>query len=631
MESAVVEALRSAFEVLPREELRAELAFGDRLSRAAALAHGAGRLANTDLPLVLKAVDEQDELINRCALQALSQFGDDAAIERLLTVARGGPAELRSVAVASLAGSRFPAAHEALSGYLAEATPEARLTIIGILAQYPRPVWSELIFADAHAEDAELRLAAVRALVQVGHSQLFDVLAEALQSEDAPLRDEAFARLVDRTDSKSEQLATEYALKLLAESPPSNPVISILSRTRDPRAIPLLLKHLDAATENRQQLINLVATVGGHDVVPELVARYAKYEDQDRAATLESLRQLGAAEARPLALEALTSKQPAVMAVAANLLASDPEEESTALLAAALEHTEDAYAASSICNALAAIGNAEARQALVKARDSQDGNKRSYALSALQRIKFSSMAWHYTSQAQEPMRVANEHLAAHRKALDDSNAELAEQEQKLATAEFEKAGEWLELALSFDPEFAEAYSRRGHIRLIQEKLDEAKADFQKAVELDDYDSIGVTGLAIIEALQGNYAKAVADIEAAKGRFVDDAMFEYNAACVYGRALQAVAKDDESDERNAAMQQYREAGIAHLKRSMELGFSDLDHVRNDPDLEAFHDQPAFQELMNAAPQTEEEKKAGANAPALQAVPAQVQEIQIQVEF
>jgi hypothetical protein len=113
--------------------------------------------------------------------------------------------------------------------------------------------------------------------------------------------------------------------------------------------------------------------------------------------------------------------------------------------------------------------------------------------------------------------------------------------------------------------------------------------------------------------------------------VDDAMFEYNAACVYGRALQAVAKDDESDERNAAMQQYREAGIAHLKRSMELGFSDLDHVRNDPDLEAFHDQPAFQELMNAAPQTEEEKKAGANAPALQAVPAQVQEIQIQVEF
>jgi tetratricopeptide (TPR) repeat protein len=421
-------------------------------------------------------------------------------------------------------------------------------------------------------------------------------------------------------------------LQLLEQEPPSNTVISILSRTRDRRAIPPLLKHLDAATENRQQLINLVATVGGQDVVPELVARYAKYEDQDRAATLESLRQLGAEEARPLALEALTSKQPAVTAVAANLLASDPEEESTALLAAALEQTEDAYAASSICNALAAIGNAEARAALIKARDSQDANKRSYALSALQRIKFSSMAWQYTSQAQEPMRIAGEHLAARHKALDENNAELAEQEQTLATAEFEKAEEWLQLALSFDPEFAEAYSRRGHIRLIQEKLDEARADFQRAVELDDYDAIGITGLAIIDAMQGDHARAVADIEAARVRFVDDAMFEYNAACVYGRALEAAAKDDESDERDAAIQQYREAGMAHLQRSFELGFSDRDHVRNDPDLEAFHDEPAFQELINAAPQTEEEQKAGANgAPALKAVPAQVQEIQILEDF
>ncbi len=607
-ESAAIAALRSAFEVLPREDLKAEIVFGHRLSRAAALAHGAERLSQDDLPLVLKASQSEDELIRDSAMRALSQFGQPAAVERLVAAARSGPPEVTAVAVGSLAGSRFPVAHAALSEYLEEASPETRLAIIDVLAQHPRPIWSDLIFRDASASDPALRLAAVRALVRIGHPQLFGVLAEALQSEDAALRDEAFARLVDRTDPKSESLATEHALKLLADGPPSGPTTSILSRTRDPRAVPLILQHLDAAEENRPVLINLLATVGGADVAPELISRYEEYGDQERAAVLEALRQMGVEEARPLALAALTSKQPAVTAVAANLLASDPAEESVQLLAAALEQTEDAYAASSICNALSAIGNAEAQAALIKARESKDNNKRNYAISALQRIKFSSPAWQYTSQAQGPMSAASDYMAKSEEFRAAGDEEQAKQQALLAAAEYEKAEEWLKLALSFDPDFAEAYSRRGHMRLTQDKLDEARDDFEHAIKLDEYDAIGITGLAIIDAMQGDHAKAVAAIESAKTRFVDDLMFEYNSACVYGRALQAVQKEDESNARTEAIESYREAGLAHLERAIELGFSDLNHVRNDPDLEGFHEAERFQELLNSLPEQDEADKA-----------------------
>ena len=626
-ESAAIAALRSAFEGRPREELRKEAVCGHRLSRAAALAHGAARLTQDDLPLILKASREDDELIRNAALQALSQFGEAAAVERLLEAAETGSPEVRAVAVASLAGSRFPAGHQALRGYLETATPEVRLSVIDVLARYPRPIWSDFIYKDAYAADPALRLAAVRGLVRIGHPQLFQVLSEALASDEAALREEAFARLVERTDPKSESLATEYALKLLVDAPPAGSVMSILGRTRDPRAIPLLLKHLDAAKDNRPALISLLATVGGTEIAPELIARYRDYVDQERAAVLEALRQLGVSEARPLALEALMSKQPAVTAVAANLLASDPSEESVQLLAAALEQTEDAYAASAICNALSAVGNADARAALIKARESKDGNKRSYAINALQRIKFSSPAWQYTNQAQEPMRAA----AAHRTQAEELRAagedEQAEQQALLAKEEFEKAEEWLKLALSFDPDFAEAYSKRGHMRLTQEQLDESRSDFERAVQLDEFDVIGVTGLAIVDAMQGNHAAAVKAIESARERFVDDMMFEYNSACVYGRALLAAQGEDESEERTAALEQYRQAGLERLQRSLELGFSDRDHLRRDPDLEAFRETPEYQEMLNSTPETE---NAEAQKLQLQAKPA-IRQIQIQAGF
>ena len=85
---AVRAALKSAIEVLPREELLAEIETGHPLTRVAALADGGSRLAVEDLPLVLKYADDADPRMQLAALAALRHFGEKPAIEKLLEYAR---------------------------------------------------------------------------------------------------------------------------------------------------------------------------------------------------------------------------------------------------------------------------------------------------------------------------------------------------------------------------------------------------------------------------------------------------------------------------------------------------------------------------------------------------------------
>ena len=65
---AVRAALKTAVEILPHEELLAEIGSGHPLTRLAALADGGGRLAVEDLPLVLKYADGNDPRMNKIAL-----------------------------------------------------------------------------------------------------------------------------------------------------------------------------------------------------------------------------------------------------------------------------------------------------------------------------------------------------------------------------------------------------------------------------------------------------------------------------------------------------------------------------------------------------------------------------------
>lgn len=565
-QEAVAAALKSAYEILPRDELLQEIQEGHVLTRAAALAHGGGRLGPERLPLILQYADDSDPKLQLAALEALSHFGEPDAIGKLLHYARKNVEPLASQAIESLAGSRYTAAHEALLELLKNEQPAVKKSIVQVLAKYPRPIWSETIYEYVHDSRAGLNIEALRALVRVGHPKLVDVLEEGLQSKDQTLRTQSFAVLATRTDERSEQLAMDYALESLKSSPPDGQMVALLSRTKDPRAVPLLMKHLEKASE-KATIINLLAQIGDQSLAEVFLRKYPSLQTHEKAAVLNGLRQLHSPKFRELAGQALLTNDSQLISTAAQGLQNDGSPEAVKLLTTSLEKATTPSAWSYLCNALGQIGTAEARTALLKARESGDQNKRNYAVSALQNLRVRSPGYQYINQAEAEMR-------------DKHYAEAREQ---------------YEMALQLDPNLPEAYVGRGNVLLKDEKFAEAGQDFAKAVELDPYNSMAITGHALCLVMGGKSDDGLQVVEKSRERFKTDMLFRYNAACVYGRAAEQTAKNSEDADRAEKVRRYQQTALDDLRQSVKLGFQDFALMKDDPDLSSLRDLPEYRKL------------------------------------
>ncbi|MGH7127035.1 MAG: HEAT repeat domain-containing protein, partial [Planctomycetaceae bacterium] len=272
---AVSAALRSAYEILPRDELVREIESGHPLTQAAALSGGGGRLPSDKLPLLLSFAEHDDPRLQAAAIEALRHFGEPAAIDTLVRFAMKGKEPLASAAIESLAASRYSVAHEALTEILHNEPAASKKKIVSVLARYPRPVWSEIVYEYATDPNSGMGLDALRALGAIGHPKLFDVLKSSLESNDEAIRNEAFGMLVKRADAESEELAMQFTLEHLKTKPPTPEMHTLLSRTRDPRAVPLLVKQFEEADENqRARLIGLLAQVGDESVAALFVEKY---------------------------------------------------------------------------------------------------------------------------------------------------------------------------------------------------------------------------------------------------------------------------------------------------------------------------------------------------------------------
>ncbi len=96
-------------------------------------------------------------------------------------------------------------------------------------------------------------------------------------------------------------------------------------------------------------------------------------------------------------------------------------------------------------------------------------------------------------------------------------------------------------AIEIDPELAEAYSGRGHAQLQKKNIAEAHKDFAKAVKLESFSSEAITGLGICLVQEGNLDGGIQLIEKSRDSMNEDYIYTYNAACVYGRALERAAQ------------------------------------------------------------------------------------------
>jgi tetratricopeptide (TPR) repeat protein len=581
---AVRAALKSAVEVLPREELLAEIETGHPLTRVAALADGGSRLAVEDLPLVLKYADDADPRMQLAALAALRHFGEKPAIEKLLEFARRNSEPTASLAIESLAASRYAVAHQALLDILKNEHPASRRLIVRVLAKYPRPLWSDTIYSFVTDSQPEVAVEALRALVQTGHPQLMVVLKDALARGPGPVRDEAFQLLASRSDRQSEELALQYTLQTLKSGPPTPAMYSLLNRTKDPRAVPLLLAELDRGSGNRVQIINTLAQIGDQGVADALAAKYPAFADRDKTAALNAMQTLKSPLFRKYAGEALFKNDTSLVSAAVIGLQNDGSPQAVGLLVGALEASTNATVWSYITNALGNLGTREAKAALNKALEADNVAKRNMAIAALRTLNQRSPGYPYCMQARQ---------SAQSERWDEAISRYGS-------------------AIEIDPELAEAYSGRGHALLQKKKIAEARKDFAKAIKLESFSSEAVTGLGICLVQEGQLDEGIKIVEKSRERMSEDFIYTYNAACVYGRALEQVLKQPSSPDRDKQAAAFREKSMADLRRSVKLGFPDLDWMKKDSDLDSLHDAPEFKKLVSQDPSSEENRQAPDNS-------------------
>jgi hypothetical protein len=87
---------------------------------------------------------------------------------------------------------------------------------------------------------------------------------------------------------------------------------------------------------------------------------------------------------------------------------------------------------------------------------------------------------------------------------------------------------------------------------------------------------------------------------------EDYIYTYNAACVYGRALERLLKQPHTPERDQEVDRYRAKSIADLRRSIKLGFPDLDWMKKDSDLDSLHDVPEFKKIVSQDTSSDESR-------------------------
>ena len=468
--AALVSALQTAYAKLPTAELLDGLQSGDPILQAAALRGGADRLPESQLPILLKLTESEKESLQQSAIAALASHGNEQAIAKLREIVTDANHPHRVTAIEALVVSRFASAQQTLKLLLATGDEETQRAIVDVLAQYPAPIWSEAIYQFAQKFNTEVGRSALRALAQLGHPELGTLLRKALHEGNEKTQPIALELLASsQTDGNSEQLVLEFLLGQLKESKLDSRMTQILSRTKDRRAIPLLIKYIDEKESNRQNAIQVLGQIGDREVARQIADRFSKFDDNEKQIALGSLQRLQSDQLLDCVAVVLeNAKGRSLYRTACDILRKDGTHRAVTLLAGALEQNDIEELWEPASQALWQHGSRMARSALEKAARSDQEKKRTTATRALQYLRDRSPAYQYIRQAQ--------HYITQKK-YDEAVAQYA-------------------IALAIDEDLVDGYTGRGNVRLKQKMYKQAFANFEKAVKLDPTDSEAVIGQAV---------------------------------------------------------------------------------------------------------------------------------------
>lgn len=618
--AAIDSAVAPLCDSLPREELLRAIRSEDDATKAAVLRHGAERLISANLPLILSLTDDENLNVSAGAIFALRTSRSPAAITKLVDIATSKtdskePLEVaashirRTVAVRSLAASKFAVAHSKViellntnDEFLLTETPEA-------IVSYPRQIWSEPLATLIRQSDNETQIGSlIRALAAVGHPRLLTILERCLKSNEKTLSAAALNILIARNEPEAEQLTSQWMLKSLEASAPSPVLLSFLRRTRDHRAVPLLMRHLEKKKTDRQDLLTTILAIGDHRIAEQIAEDFADYDFSEQLLILKALADVRSEKfwtlTESIVSKSKTSDDKTLLGVV-SLLQQRGGDRAVRLLIDMLRKLIDDEQHSPrhlavVCAALASAGTPEARDALREAvRNSESGANT--ARQSLAQLYQRSPAQRYVTQGGsfigQAMRLSE---------VDDKidKAELATRKAQ-ARRHIANAMLYLNAAVKMDPELPDARRWRANAALHIERpsaqqLETAREDFARYVELEPQESEGHTGLALVLVRQGRIDEGIAAGMAISEKSKDDSVYSYNMACIYGRAIEQLESKSNADQpdQKAQIEKCRTLGVELLQQSIDSGLDDsnLGWMKRDPDLITIRKSPAFAKLV-----------------------------------
>lgn len=581
LDDAVIAAIGPLARQAPRGAILTEIRAGHPLSRVATLVHGAEKLAADDVPLLMRLTQDDSPELRQAAVFGLRHFGEPVAVAALTRLSLSEDGELAEVAVESLATSRYVAAHTALAEMLTIDDAVLRRRVVAAMAGRPRPDWSAPLYRLASAGDGELRAEVLSALTAVGHPKLHALLRQSLTDDDATLSTAALEQLMKHDDPESEQLAMQWTLRQLEDTPPSRNMLQFLKRTRDVRSVPLLMKHVgDEPSKQRVALVEAILNIGDERAAEELGKRFDSLKNSERMLVLNTLRAVDSPQFRGLAESVMRGESGKAVDSVAELLSEDSSPWAIDLLGGALKKATKRNRYAALCGALAQSSAPEARRILRQAAGPDAQRFRGVARQALEILYENSPAMQFVIQGQSARR-------------NDANPILAML--------------YFDLAVEVDPDLPDARLERGNTIMQQpdvtaERLQVAHDDFTRLVEIDDRDSFGHTGLALVDVRTGSIERGIETGEKLRESHKDDPVFLYNMACIYGRAIEALEQREKPPEnRDEVVREYQQKAISDLRGAVNLGLDEynVEWMTRDPDLEPVRRHPDFENLFEPA--------------------------------
>ncbi|GIS63385.1 MAG: hypothetical protein CM1200mP2_56100 [Planctomycetaceae bacterium] len=233
------------------------------------------------------------------------------------------------------------------------------------MARYPRPAFAERFTGTPRAAIRNCPWPPCRP-GPFGHPKLMTALGDALKSTHPPRRNAALTILASGPTRTARSWPSKRAQEARVDSAGQHHDL-LLIRTRDPRPIPMLLKHRANSPASRSTVIKTLIQVGTRTSPPSCGKHYPKLSNTDRANVLEpwgrSTSNLPQARSRRPGLEQQHPGQRRLPDASAGRLATGRRHARQGLQFDKLSTTWN-YTA----NALAGIGTSEARKVLEAAR-----------------------------------------------------------------------------------------------------------------------------------------------------------------------------------------------------------------------------------------------------------------------